>query len=331
MDEVKEVCEEEKVAVNESPAEDKAAPAGDTPAETMDSFARELNSSMRKIKAGDIVEGTVVGVSDTEVTVDLQYYAEGIIRLEDYSADPSFSVRQDVHAGDKISAAVLRMDDGHGNILLSRKEASDTLAWDEFAKMMQDKTTAEVKVSEAVKGGAVAYLNGVRGFIPASKLALEYVEDLNSFVGQTIPVRVITADREEKKLVLSSRDVLRENREKEKAHLVSNMQVGLVTEGTVESLQSYGAFVGLGNGIDGLVHISQITNAKRLKHPKEVLSVGDKVKVKIIAIKDGKISLSMKALEEAEATPLEEEKVSIPKSEELTTNLGSLLKGLKLN
>ncbi len=331
MDEVKEVCEEEKVAVNESPAEDKAAPAGDTPAETMDSFARELNSSMRKIKAGDIVEGTVVGVSDTEVTVDLQYYAEGIIRLEDYSADPSFSVRQDVHAGDKISAAVLRMDDGHGNILLSRKEASDTLAWDEFAKMMQDKTTAEVKVSEAVKGGAVAYLNGVRGFIPASKLALEYVEDLNSFVGQTIPVRVITADREEKKLVLSSRDVLRENREKEKAHLVSNMQVGLVTEGTVESLQSYGAFVGLGNGIDGLVHISQITNAKRLKHPKEVLSVGDKVKVKIIAIKDGKISLSMKALEETEATPLEEEKVSIPKSEELTTNLGSLLKGLKLN
>ena len=109
------------------------------------------------------------------------------------------------------------------------------------------------------------------------------------------------------------------------------MQVGLVTEGTVESLQAYGAFVNLGNGIDGLVHISQITNAKRLKHPKEMLSVGDKVKVKIIGIKDGKVSLSMKALEDQAPVAIEEEKVNLPKSEELTTSLGSLLKGIKLN
>ncbi len=325
-----------QAAQETAPAEEAApaktaAPEAAVPAEGMEDYAKELNSSMRKIKAGDVVEGTVVGVSDTEVTVDLQYYAEGIIRLTDYSGDPSFSVRQDVHPGDRINAVVLRMDDGHGNILLSRKDAAEAEAWDEFKKMMDEKTAVDVKVAESVKGGVVAYLNGVRAFIPASKLSLEYVENLDTFVGQTIPVRVITAEKEGKKLVLSSRDVLRENRDKEKAQMVSNMQVGLVTEGTVESLQTYGAFVGLGNGIDGLVHISQITNAKRIKHPKEVLTVGDKVKVKIIAVKDGKISLSMKALEDAEARPVEEEKVDIPKSEALTTNLGALLKGIRLS
>ena len=109
------------------------------------------------------------------------------------------------------------------------------------------------------------------------------------------------------------------------------MEVGTVTEGTVESLQSYGAFVNLGNGVDGLVHISQITNTKRLGHPKEMLKVGDKVKVKITKIADGKISLSMKALEDAAAVPIEEERVEIPKGEALTTNLGDLLAGLKLD
>ena len=120
--------------------------------------------------------------------------------------------------------------------------------------------------------------------------------------------------------------------EEEKARRISNITVGLVTEGTVQSLQTYGAFVSLGDGIDGLVHISQITNEKRLKHPKEKLSVGDKVKVKVIALKDGKISLSMKALEEnAPVEEVREERIVLPKSEDLTTNLGSLLKGIKLS
>ncbi|MBR6398936.1 MAG: S1 RNA-binding domain-containing protein, partial [Lachnospiraceae bacterium] len=123
-------------------------------------------------------------------------------------------------------------------------------------------------------------------------------------------------------------------REAEKAERINNIEVGLVTEGTVASLQSYGAFVSLGDGIDGLVHISQITNTKRLKHPKEMLSVGDKVKVKVTQVKDGKISLSMKALEErpeAAPTPVREEKVVIPKAEKLSTSLGDLLKGIKLD
>ena len=288
---------------------------------------------MREISVGDILEGTVVGLTDTEVTVDLQYAAEGIIRTQDYSGDPSFSVKENVHPGDVVKATVLKLDDGNGNILLSRKAAEEELAWDNFKTLMDEKTAVDVTVKEAVKGGVVAFLNGVRAFIPASKLALEYVEDLSTFVGETVPVYVIQAEKEGKRLVLSSRDVLRDRRAAEKANMISNLKVGLVTEGTVESLQTYGAFVGLGNGIDGLVHISQITNTKRLKHPKEMLSVGDKVKVKVTGIKDGKISLSMKACEETTEAPrrVEEEHVQIPKAEKLTTSLGSLLKGIKLD
>ena len=303
------------------------------PAESMADYAGEIDSSMREISVGDILEGTVVGLTDTEVTVDLQYAAEGIIRTQDYSGDPSFSVKENVHPGDVVKATVLKLDDGNGNILLSRKAAEEELAWDNFKTLMDEKTAVDVTVKEAVKGGVVAFLNGVRAFIPASKLALEYVEDLSTFVGETVPVYVIQAEKEGKRLVLSSRDVLRDRRAAEKANMISNLKVGLVTEGTVESLQTYGAFVGLGNGIDGLVHIYQITNTKRLKHPKEMLSVGDKVKVKVTGIKDGKISLSMKACEETTEAPrrVEEEHVQIPKAEKLTTSLGSLLKGIKLD
>lgn len=303
------------------------------PAESMADYAGEIESSMREISVGDILEGTVVGLTDTEVTVDLQYAAEGIIRTQDYSGDPSFSIKENVHPGDVVKATVLKLDDGNGNILLSRKAAEEELAWDNFKTLMDEKTAVDVTVKEAVKGGVVAFLNGVRAFIPASKLALEYVEDLSTFVGQTVPAYVIQAEKDGKRLVLSCRDVLRDRRAQEKANMISNLKVGLVTEGTVESLQTYGAFVGLGNGIDGLVHISQITNTKRLKHPKEMLSVGDKVKVKVTGIKDGKISLSMKACEETSEAPrrVEEEHVQIPKAEKLTTSLGSLLKGIKLD
>lgn len=299
--------------------------------ESMDDFSAELDHSMRKINVGDILDCTVTGVTDSEVSVDLQYYAPGIIRAQDYSADPHFSIKNDVKPGDEIKAVVLRLDDGQGNILLSRREAVADLAWEEFGKLLDEKTPVEVTVQEAVKGGVVGYLNGVRAFIPASQLSLDYVENLEDYVGKTVKARVITADKNKNRLVLGARDLLREERDAEKEAFISNLEPGLVTEGTVQSLQPYGAFVALGNGVDGLVHISRITNKKRLKTPGEVLSVGDKVKVKVLSVKDGRISLSMKDLEEEEPKPVEEERIKLPKSEELTTNLGSLLKNIKLN
>ena len=298
---------------------------------TMDDYAGELEASFRKIYEGDILKGTVIGISETELTLDLGYYTDGIVRLEDITEDPTFSIKNDVVIGQEVSATVIKRDDGAGHILLSMKEAAAVLAWDKLKSLQEAEENVTVKVVEAVKGGVVAFLEGVRGFIPASKLSLEYVEeaDLEKFLHQTLEVRVINVDKENKRLVLSAREILKEIADAERAKKVSNVEVGLVTEGVVESLQPYGAFVNLGNGLSGLLHISQICQ-NRIKHPGVVLSEGQTVKVKITAIKDGKLSLSMKALEDVAAKEIEEEVFEIPEAEEVTTSLGALLSKFKL-
>lgn len=297
---------------------------------TMDDYATELEASLRKVQEGDVLTGTVIGVSDTEVTVDLKSYTDGIIRAEDYSEDPSFSIKNDVHVGDEVTATVLRTDDGQGHLLLSRKAAADDVAWKKLQQYLEEKTVLDVKVGGVVKSGVVAYVEGIRGFIPASKLSLSYVENLEDWLNKEIQVQVITVEPEKKRLVLSARELLREKAAEERRAKISNVQVGLVTEGKVESIQPYGAFIDLGDGLSGLVHVSQISD-KRIKTPDAVLKVGDTVKVKVIAIKDGKLSLSMKALKDVAAEEVREEKVVLPKSEELTTNLGELFKNIKLN
>ena len=301
------------------------------PAETMEDYAQELEASFKKIYEGDILTGTVIGVSETEITLDFGYYTEGIIRLEDASDDPAFSLKENIQVGQSLSATVIRRDDGAGHILLSMKEAAAVLAWDRLKELLESQENVTVKITGVTRGGAVAYLEGIRGFIPASKLALDYVEedDLVNFLNQSIEVRVITADEEDKRLVMSARDILREAADAERARKVSNVEIGLVTEGTVETLKPYGAFVNLGNGLSGMIHISQISH-QRIKHPGVVLSEGQKVKVKIIDVKDGKISLSMKALEDVAAKEIEEETYELPEAEAATTSLGSLFANLKL-
>ena len=231
--------------------------------------------------------------------------------------------------GDEISATVVRRDGGQGQIMLSRKEANDVLAWDKLKELKENGTNIKVKVAGAVNAGVVAYVEGIRGFIPASKLSLQYVEDTNEWLGKEMEVRVIDVNEENKKLVLSAKEILREQEAQEKKTRISNVQVGLVTEGKVESLQPYGAFVDLGNGLSGLVHISQICE-KRIKTPAAVLHVGDQVKVKVIGVKDGKLSLSMKALQDVTAEEIQEETLKLPQSEGLSTGLGSLLANIKL-
>ena len=296
---------------------------------TMDDFKDELEASFHKVQEGDVLTGTVIGVSESEVTLDLKSYTEGIIRLEDYSDDPAFSIKTDVPMGAEVTATVIRTDDGQGHILLSRKAAAAGQAWKTLVQYLEDKTVLTVKVGGIVKSGVVAYVEGIRGFIPASKLSLNYVEDLEDWLGKEIQVQVITADPENQKLVLSAKELLREKAAEERRAKISNVEVGLVTEGKVESIQPYGAFIDLGNGLSGLVHVSQISE-KRIKSPDVVLKVGDTVKVKVIAVKDGKLSLSMKALNDVAAEEIQEEKIEIPKAEELTTTLGDLFKNIKL-
>lgn len=295
----------------------------------MKDYEKELEASFRTINEGDVISGTVIDVNEEEVTLDLKYYTQGIIKAADMSNDPGFVMMEEVHAGDVLEATVVRMDDGQGNILLSRKEANEVLAWDVLSQYKEEKTDITVKVSDAVNAGVVAYVEGIRGFIPASQLDLSYVEDTESYVGRKLTVRVITVDREKEKLVLSAKEVLKEQAKEEHDHKVAMIVPGTVLEGTVESLQTYGAFVDLKDGLTGLVHISQICQ-RRIKKPSEVLKVGDKVKVKVLNTNDGKISLSIKAAaEEQEVEEAQSFDTSQYSSDEsVGTSLGDLFKKL---
>ncbi len=328
---------EQAQAGNETAASEHTAPVQqapaqpEAPAETMADYERELEASFRKINEGDILTGTVIGVSETEITLDLGYYTDGLIRLEDASDDPTFSLKDSIKPGEKLSATVIRTDDGRGHILLSMKAAADVLAWDRLKELKDTQDNVTVKISGVTRGGAVAYLEGIRGFIPASKLALDYVEedDLPNWLNKSLDVRVITAEEDGKRLVMSAKEILREKEAEERKTRISNVEPGLVTEGTVETIKPYGAFVNLGNGLSGLLHISQISQ-QRIKHPSAVLKEGQTVKVKIIDNKEGKLSLSMKALEDVAAQAVEEETFDLPQSEAPTTSLGSLFAKLKL-
>lgn len=299
--------------------------------ETMDDFKDELEASFRRVNEGDIISGTVIDVNEEEVTLDLKYYAQGIIKVAELSNDPDFAVFEQVHPGDVIEATVVKTDDGQGNILLSKKEANDILAWEKLKLMMDEQTTVKVRIKESVPSGVITYLDGIRAFIPASQITLDYVEHTDDWIGKEIEVRVITVDAAREKLVLSGKAVAREVQAEERNHKISMIVPGTVLEGTVETLMPYGAFVNLGNGLSGLVHISQICE-RRIGKPSEVLKEGQKVKAKVLNTNDNKISLSMKALEEEMV-----DTAGVENLEEYTdtkstgTSLGDLLSGFKFD
>lgn len=299
--------------------------------ETMEDYSRELEASFRKIGEGDIISGTVISVNEEEVILDLNYYAQGIVKAEDMSNDPKFNLFDEVKIGDTMEATVVSTDDGAGNIKLSCKEAKDVLSWDVLKQYLEEEKEIQVKVNEAVNGGVIAYAEGIRGFIPASQLSLTYVEDLSAWINKQLTVRVITVDKEKNKLVLSAKAVEKNKAEAEINHKISMMIPGSILEGTVESLMPYGAFVALQDGLSGLVHISQISQ-KRIKKPSEVLAVGDKVKVKVLNTNDNKISLSIKAVQEdSKADEMEEREVAqYSANEAIGTSLGDLLKKFNL-
>ena len=222
------------------------------------------------------------------------------------------------------------------------KDTDTLLAWEKIKELYENQETLDVTVSGIVNKGVIALVEGVRGFIPASRLSLSHVDDLNPWLGRELKVRIITADAENDKLVLSAREILKEQRDaekklkvaeikeqrkKKKKLKVAEIKEGEVLTGKVETIKDYGAFVDLGDGVSGLVHISQIS-LDRIKHPSVVLKEGQEVQVKVIGNKDGKISLSMKALLQ-EKEQEEEVHVEIPEAEEIGTSMGDLLKKFK--
>ena len=202
-------------------------------------------------------------------------------------------------------------------------------AWDKVQQYLEDGTVLSLKIGGIVNKGVIVYVDGLRGFIPASHLEIGYVEDTNPYLGKTVEAKVITADPEKNRLVLSVKEVLYDKKRAEKEQRINAIEAGAVLTGKVESLMPYGAFIDLGDDISGLVHISQIAQ-KRIESPAEVLKVGQEV---ILKVENGKISLSMKALEEVapeEEDTNGEETVSYKDEGDATTGLGALLAGLKL-
>ncbi len=207
-------------------------------------------------------------------------------------------------------------------------ESGEMEKWNNFVQMKEDRTVVSVKVVEAVKGGVVGYLDDVRAFIPGSHVSTEYVENLEDVKGKTLEAVVITADPENKKLVLSARQVEKDKKEAARKERMAQFKAGDVVEGTVDSLKDYGAFIKLADGVDGLLHVSQIST-QRIKHPGAVLKEGQTVQVKVLSVGDGRISLSMKALAAAKEEEEAHQRFDYKETASVTTGLGELLKGLK--
>ncbi|MBE5942268.1 MAG: S1 RNA-binding domain-containing protein [Lachnospiraceae bacterium] len=300
--------------------------------ESMADFEKELTNSFRVIKEGERISGMIVDINDEVVTLDLGYYAPGVIPLIELSDDPDFSAIRDLKIGDSVEAIVIQTDDGKGNVELSLKEANEVTAWEKLKNMQMEENIISVRVKESVNGGVVGYVEGIRAFVPASQLALTYVENTESFVGKTLDVKVITVDETAKKLVLSAKVVLKEKEADNERAKMAMIVPGSVFEGTVESLMPYGAFVVMDNGLTGLVHISKIC-MKRISKPSEVLKVGQKVKVKVLEVKDGKISLSIRDVETNTSDVVTDEIETFDYAcEEVPNNpFGALLAGIKID
>ena len=304
---------------------------------TMADFEDEINASFVTFNEGDIIQGTVVAVEEEEIVLDLQSFSQGVIPAGEYSDDPDFRAMDEIRVGDVLNAMVL-YEDEMGRTVLSWKRAKETESWEALRSALQDRTVYEVRVKNTVNAGVVAYVEGIRGFIPASQLALHYVEEgeLENYVGKMVKARVITVDEEAGKLVLSAKDVDKEEAAKVHEAKLNALQKGFITEGTITRIESYGCFVEIGDDLTGLVHISQICN-KFLKSPKEVVHLGMKVKVKVLDVAEGKIRLSMKQAEDiapemGQSMGASDEEVSLEYTdEEATTSLAGLLKGIHID
>ena len=261
---------------------------------SMDDLMEDIEKSLRLPRGGEMVTGKVHQVTDKEIIVNLGCKKDGIIPLEEIKLEGDQKLTDLYSEGDEIQAKVLKTDDGDGSILLSKKKMEAGEHWEQINDALENKTFIDVEVLRQVNGGVIAAYKEVQGFIPLSQLSDRFIEDSSEFVGQTLTVRVSRVDQRRGKAVFSRKAFLNEERQKLVEEIWESVNVDDIVEGTVMRFTDYGAFVDIG-GIDGLLHISEISWGK-LKHPKEVLEIGQKIHVKVLSMNNekGKISLGLK-------------------------------------
>ncbi len=291
--EVQEVKAGESAEAPENNADTASADTADGDSD----FLAELEKTFVKVKRGQFIRGIVVQVSDDEVCVNIGYKSDGIISKEDLTSEEQASPAEFFKPGDEIEAEIVTLNDGEGNVRLSRRKIENQMKWKRLVEEVDQDKVYSITVQKVIKGGVLAKLDGYDAFIPASQLSLKYVEDLTQFVGQELDVKVIDVDKRQKRFVLSHRDVLKERAEVEERELLANFERGQVIDGVVKRLTDFGAFVDVG-GVDGLLHITDISWG-RIKHPKDLLTENETIQVKIISVdpEKKKISLGYKQLQ----------------------------------
>jgi small subunit ribosomal protein S1 len=285
----------------ENQIEAQIMPAAVAKAQTMaDLIASGVD--IKVLKAGDMVEGSLISVGKNEVYVDLEGYGVGVVRgRELYDDEATLSA---LKPGDKIFVSVVEPENKEGIVELSLRQAGQERVWQTLREKMESREVVRTKILEANKGGLMVEINNVTGFLPVSQLSLEHyprVEDgdknrilsvLQSYIGEPFDVQIITADSEEEKLIVSEKAVF----EKEMETKLSQLKIGLIVEGTITGVVDFGAFVKFGE-LEGLVHISELA-WQRIENPKDIVKVGQKVRAKVISIDKGRVSLSIKQLQE---------------------------------
>ena len=256
----------------------------------------EYDTTFKEYKVGDIVRGTVVKVDPSGVLVDIKYKADGLILTEELSEKAFGSPEEVVKVGDVIEALIDNLENKEGYVVLSKKQADYERKWRIANDAYRSKKLLEGKVIQALTGGLVVDVEGIRGFVPASQVAKKMDEPLSAFMGKSLPVKVIEVNRRQGKIVLSHKQGANE-KEKVSAHKIfDELEVGQVRRGKVASLKSFGAFVDLG-GVEGLIHITELS-WKRVKHPSEVLKSGEELDVFVLGVDktNKKVSLGLKEL-----------------------------------
>jgi len=255
-------------------------------------LSEAYDETLRKFEEGEIVKGVVIKIDRDEVMVDVGYKSEGYIPLSEFGTNPDGTPK--VKVGDVVDVYLLRKEDQDGLVVLSKEIADQKIVWDRIAEAYERNEVIQGKITKRIKGGLKVEIDNVKAFLPASQVELRPVQNFDRYIGKTLDMKVIKLSKRRRNIVLSRRVILEEEREAKRQATLSTLEVGQIREGIVKNITQFGAFIDLG-GVDGLLHKSDMSWG-RVNHPSEVVAVGDKIEVMVLAIDSeaSKISLGMK-------------------------------------